>query len=60
MGLMGSPRLIIADEPTTALDVTVQRQIMALLHAIRRDDDAAICSSATTSRSSRSSATACW
>jgi peptide/nickel transport system permease protein len=31
MGLMGSPRLIIADEPTTALDVTVQRQVMQAL-----------------------------
>jgi ABC-type dipeptide/oligopeptide/nickel transport system ATPase component len=26
MGLMGSPALIVADEPTTALDVTVQQQ----------------------------------
>ncbi|MFN4128739.1 MAG: ABC transporter ATP-binding protein [Paracoccaceae bacterium] len=31
------PRLLIADEPTTALDVTVQRQIMALLSELQRD-----------------------
>jgi ABC-type dipeptide/oligopeptide/nickel transport system ATPase component len=31
MGLMSEPQLIIADEPTTALDVTVQAQVMKLL-----------------------------
>lgn len=35
MGLMLTPRLIIADEPTTALDVTVQSQVLELLRAIR-------------------------
>ncbi|WP_373996141.1 dipeptide/oligopeptide/nickel ABC transporter permease/ATP-binding protein [Streptomyces sp. 6-11-2] len=39
---MMRPDLIVADEPTTALDVTVQRQIMDLLHRIRRDDATAI------------------
>ncbi|MGW2445775.1 dipeptide/oligopeptide/nickel ABC transporter permease/ATP-binding protein [Streptomyces sp. NPDC001675] len=42
MGLMGSPALIVADEPTTALDMTVQRQVLQLLDEIRRTDDVAV------------------
>ncbi|TDV57420.1 dipeptide/oligopeptide/nickel ABC transporter permease/ATP-binding protein [Actinophytocola oryzae] len=38
MGLMGTPALIVADEPTTALDVTVQRQVLDLLASIRAAD----------------------
>ena len=38
MGLMATPALIVADEPTTALDVTVQRQVLDLLSSIRADD----------------------
>ncbi|MEU5683851.1 hypothetical protein DEJ48_37955 [Streptomyces venezuelae] len=34
MGLMGTPRLIIADEPTTALDVTVQREVLRVLRDV--------------------------
>jgi peptide/nickel transport system permease protein len=41
-GLMGQPRLIIADEPTTALDVTVQRQILLLLRQVNEDSGAAV------------------
>jgi peptide/nickel transport system ATP-binding protein len=37
MALMTEPELLIADEPTTALDVTIQAQILELIRNVRRD-----------------------
>jgi peptide/nickel transport system ATP-binding protein len=42
MGLVCRPKLLIADEPTTALDVTIQAQILDILDGLRRELDMAI------------------
>jgi peptide/nickel transport system ATP-binding protein len=42
LALSANPRLIIADEPTTALDVSIQAQIIALLKRLGRDHGTAI------------------
>jgi peptide/nickel transport system ATP-binding protein len=42
MALMNSPKLLIADEPTTALDVTVQAQILTLLDKLKKEFDMGI------------------
>jgi peptide/nickel transport system ATP-binding protein len=42
MALSCSPKLLIADEPTTALDVTTQSQIIELLHTLQREEDMAM------------------
>ncbi|MBP2329236.1 oligopeptide/dipeptide ABC transporter ATP-binding protein [Kibdelosporangium banguiense] len=42
MALLGEAEVILADEPTTALDVSVQKQVMDLLTAINREKGAAV------------------
>ena len=42
MALAGNPKLIIADEPTTALDVTIQAQILELLKDIQTKEECSI------------------
>ena len=42
MGLICHPKLLIADEPTTALDVTIQAQIFELMEKLKREHDTAI------------------
>ncbi|HEX2154224.1 MAG TPA: ABC transporter ATP-binding protein [Acidimicrobiia bacterium] len=41
MAIANQPKLLIADEPTTALDVTIQAQILELLEVVRRETHAA-------------------
>ncbi len=50
LGLVNDPKLLIADEPTTALDVTVQAQILDLVNN-QREVGSAVSSSPRTSRS---------
>ncbi|MEC5322680.1 ABC transporter ATP-binding protein [Aurantimonas sp. A3-2-R12] len=42
MALANAPQLLIADEPTTALDVTIQAQILALIDELRRETGTAV------------------
>ena len=42
MALLCNPKILLADEPTTALDVTVQSQILELIRRLRSEIDAAV------------------
>lgn len=42
MGMACKPDVLIADEPTTALDVTVQSQILSLMEQLKKDNDTSI------------------
>ena len=48
MGLICHPKLLIADEPTTALDVTIQAQILELMKELQKKTHMALSSSPTT------------
>ncbi len=55
-----STKLLIADEPTTALDVTVQAQIMTLLNELKREFNTAIIMITHDLGVVAGSATKCW
>jgi peptide/nickel transport system ATP-binding protein len=42
MALINHPKLLIADEPTTALDVTIQAQILSLLNTLKEETGTAV------------------
>ena len=42
MGLTSRPKILVADEPTTALDVTIQAQVMELLRTVNSQEEMAV------------------
>ena len=60
MALALDPKLLVADEPTTALDVTTQAQILKLIRDLQQRKRTAVCSSPMISASSPRSPTASW
>jgi len=42
LALMGAPKLLIADEPTTALDMSVQAEVLDLIDEVRRENDLSV------------------
>ncbi|WP_164076512.1 ATP-binding cassette domain-containing protein, partial [Stenotrophomonas maltophilia] len=42
MAIAAEPKLLIADEPTTALDVTIQAQILQLIKALQEEEDMSV------------------